>query len=61
MLKETRSFDDNENSLLFVPIDEDGFQIREIEGKGEVYVYYSEIPLLIEHLRRIAELEKNHL
>jgi len=45
----------DENTLLLTPGDSDGFHIEEIEGKGKVYVYYSEIDRLMECLQRMVE------
>ena len=45
--------DDTENSLILSPGDIDGFHICENEGKGKIYVYYSEITNLIKRLQEV--------
>ena len=50
VLKERKNLDEDENGLFLKNVDEDGIQIVEREGGGEVYVYYSEIPDLIKDL-----------
>ena len=40
----------DENGLILVPGDDDGFHIQEAEGKGKIYVYYTEAPMLINRI-----------
>ena len=56
--------DDTENSLILQSGDIDGFHICEIEGKGKIYVYYSEIKDLIKCLKKVkgkSLIEENKL
>ena len=55
MIKKIVPLDDTENTLLLVPADIDGFHIKETEGDGKIYVYYSEIKDLIVNLKDIME------
>jgi len=52
-LKENIRVDDDPNGVFITPADVDGFLIKEIEGDGKVYIYYSEIGLLIDCLNKI--------
>ena len=51
MDKEKVYLDDTENSLYIEAADEDGLHICEQIGDGKVYVYLSEIPVLIKKLQ----------
>jgi len=55
LIKEKRNLDDDENGVYLKNVDEDGLQICEKEGKGEVYIYYSEIEDLIKLLKKYKE------
>jgi len=55
LLKEKRSLDDDENGLYVKNIDEDGVKICEKCSDEGVYVYYSEIPLLVDLLSKYKE------
>ena len=50
LVKEKNDIDDDENGIFLQNVDVDGVQICEKEGRGMVYVYYCEIPMLIEKL-----------
>lgn len=55
-LEETIQIIENDpNGLLLCPGDEDGFHITEVEGKGRIYVYYSERERLIECLQGMGD------
>lgn len=55
LVKEKKSLDDDENGIYLKNVDEDGLQICEKGGGGEVYVYYSEIEDLIKLLKEFKE------
>lgn len=59
---ESFDLDNSDNTLVFAPADIDGFQIKEIVGKGQVYIYYSEIDNMINSLlfiRNKLDYKKN--
>ena len=45
--------DKDENGLYIELADEDGLHIIETDGKGKVYVYYSELDKLLQKLKQI--------
>jgi len=55
LVKEKSCLDDDENGLYVQNVDADGVQIVEKDGQNAVYVYYSEIDVLIEKLRYYKE------
>ena len=52
-VKDVIRVDDDPNGVFITPADVDGFFIKEIEGDGKVYIYYSEIGLLVDCLNKI--------
>lgn len=61
----TTSIDNESNSLHFKEADIDGIHLMETETENKVYIYYSEIPLLINILKKyysdnIAKAQKTN-
>ena len=52
-VKDVIRVDDDPNGVFIAPADVDGFFIKEIEGDEKVYIYYSEIGLLVDCLNKI--------
>ena len=61
MIKEIIDIAPGENNIYIKPADIDGFKICEQEGKGEVYIYYSEIELLEQAIRKVKYERDNNI
>lgn len=54
------ALNENENDLIFEAGDIDGFHIKENTGKGKIYIYFSELPEILQKLRIIEFEYKKH-
>ena len=54
------SVDDMQNSLRIDVADEDGCHLVEVEGGGKVYIYNSEIDLVIDALQKYKSIIINN-
>jgi hypothetical protein len=53
--KEKHLLDDLQNGIYIEDADEDGVLIAEMEGDMKVYVYYTEIPKLVNILQEVYD------